>query len=311
MRSESVWFREDRLTIQDFSQMVDDPDIVLMGSSMIRMPFWCVDHKTDSISPEYISYHKAQQLEQKMREVGLLRSVYNLGADGAYASDLLLMFDKLLSGSRQPKLVVCAISPRELVSAWFVSARITPIYKLLAEPRDFFQTGNLYSSDATDWLDGCFWSLFPLYRHADSYKEFLLSKLQPDNSKNSENNGTNVLSNDIASSTKSTKVKFQIYENQKHCIEALVRIAKSRHLRVVFVNLPLREDGKQMIYSSIATDYRNFLLALGQTVSVLDLESDPVLKQKECFMDSWHLNQKGGERLIQEIVRWLRSHPEA
>lgn len=310
VQDDSVWFYEDRLTIEDFNKNVHDPDIVFMGSSMIRTPMWCVDHKTDVTTGDYLNYHRAEQFEKKMQEHGSARKAYDLAADGAYASDLLLMFDKLLQNSKRPKLVICAISPREFVSAWFVSARQTPIYKLLAEPGDFIHTGMLYSTDATDWLEGLCRSLVPLYRNADRYKTCLLPRV-PDPAKAEANRTKPAMeSSGDPQIEKSFEAKINIYENQKRCIHEMVNTAQKRGLNLVFVNLPIRRDAKG-IYTPIAEDYRRFLITLAQSAAVLDLESDPVLSEKESFSDPWHLNQKGGERLIQQIVEWLGKDPGA
>lgn len=308
-KDESIWFLEDRLAIENFKKNVENPDIVFMGSSMIRTAMWCADHDADKTSAGYSHYYKAEDFEKKMAETGSVRKAYDLAADGAYASDLFLMFDKLLTGSKQPKLVVCVISPREFVGAWFVSARATPIYKLLAEPSDFLKTGFLYSSDFTDWIEGVFRFTVPLYRNADSYKAQLSGELQGVPLPNGEGNSMTMAdAGTLSANTKSLQAKRKIFENQIQCIHELVKTAKQRQIKVVFVNLPLREDAKG-IYTPIAADYQKFLDTLSQSVPVLNLELEPSLSKKELFVDPWHCNQKGSERLIEEFVKFLHVQP--
>lgn len=272
---------------------------------MIRTPMWCVDQKTDVTTAEYVHYHKAEQFEKKMKAGSANRSVYDLAADGAYASDLMIMLDKLLVSSKKPNLVVCAISPREFVSSWFVSPRQTPIYKLLSEPSDFIRTGTLFASDVPDWVEGLLRSVVPLYRNADSYQNCLSSEVQAACSiARVESN--NAMPAGEASTTKSLDEKLKVYRNQKRCIKEMVNIAKKRELNLVFVNLPIRKDAKG-IYAPIEADYREFLATLSESNAILDLELDPVLNQTDSFIDPWHLNQKGGERLIERLVVWLKA----
>ena len=301
----SIWYHEDRATINAFNGLVQCPSILFMGSSMIRRPMWYLDYSLNRALPKYMDYHKTMYFENEAKKVGLDVTAFNLGVDGAYISDLYLLFDKLIRSTKHPDLIICAISEREFVANWLVSARATPVYKLLSDPLDYPQRGRLYSSSGMDWLDGLFaaWIPFRCYRswYQSKLSDIIDYRRQETTYTPKMEQADLHQCEDIAISE-----KLRLYNNQKSCLEAMLSLARKRNIKILLVNLPLREIARRTISESVQTDYKRFIAKLKVSgVSVLDLAEDSKLNRDEYYMDYYHLNENGGRILVSALIERL------
>jgi hypothetical protein len=326
LASDSIWSEETRSVISEFSKPSCCPDIVFLGSSLIKAPLWCTDNAIVQNVAQYSVHHRAEYFERQVKSHGMGCTAYNMAINGAYMSDMLVLLDKLVTPSKKPSLIICAISPREFFSNWFLPARATPVFKQLYDPSDYFQTGHLYASDDIDWVDGAFSQLIPLRHHGALYRQEVsdfsrrLLSLPPA-TKDSHfvcdiqtALGAGSAQNTLADYYNSTSMnrKIKLYCNQKECLREFLSLAAKRRQKVLLVSLPLRQDAQLKIYQPLDCDYRKFLQELQNTgqANVLDMESDPVLCRAENFMDSWHLNERGGKILITRLIRWLQNQPK-
>ncbi len=322
-----VWIEEAHTATSGFSRLVAPPDVVFFGSSMIRSPMWCADHTLDK-NIFYSNYHKTKFFEKEAKGAGIDLVGYNMGIDGVYISDMVLLFDRLLE-KKPPKLLICTITPREFFTNWFQSAKSTPVYKLLSQPSDYFRNGKLYSADDLDWFDGALTQVTPMKRGSTHFQQQLTNSLQSRLSPEKEEPapstatfatpqnafapGVAKLKSTLTEKAKDTsmKVKMRLYNNQKECLKELLRSATKRGVKVLIVSMPLPRVISTEIQPALQADYSAFLREIEQNSSadVLDLEFDPVLSQRDNFMDDWHLNEKGGIELIHRMVEHLSKNP--
>lgn len=317
----SVWTNEAQSVVEDFSARSDSPDVLFMGSSLIKAPLWYTDNAINPNVVRYTEHHKAEYFEQQAKLRGFNYTAFNMGIDGANASDMLLLFDKLISNSRKPQLVICAISPREFFATWFFPARATPTFKQLYEPADYLKTGYLYASDELDWLDGAWTQLLPLRRQNPLYKDalshFYSSLLSSPHVAETAQKGADIEAAlnadpgqiDLCANYTLTcmRTKINLYYNQKNCFKRFLELASKKQQAVLIVNLPLSPRAQSKIYKPLQTDYNAFLKELQKSgqVNVMDLQADSELCETENFMDAWHLNDKGGKIFIARLIEWL------
>lgn len=326
VEGDSIWSEETRSVINEFSKPSCCPNIVFLGSSLIKAPLWCTDNEIVQNVARYTVHHKAEYFERQIRSHGIDCTTYNMAINGAYMSDMLVLLDRLVIPSKKTSLIICAISPREFFSNWFLPARATPVFKQLYNPFDYFRTGYLYASDGIDLIDGAFSQLVAIRRYGPFYRKqmsdfscCLLSLPQPTKDSHLTCDIQTALSvdpaqNKLANYYNSTSMnsKLRLYSNQKKCLMEFLSIASKRRQKVLLVSLPLRQDAQYKIYQPLQCDYRKFLKELQNTgqANVLDVESDPVLCRAENFMDCWHLNERGGKVLITRLIGWLQNQPK-
>ena len=171
-----IWIEEAHTATSGYSRLATPADVVFLGSSMIRSPMWCADHTLDK-NIFYSNYHKTKFFEKELKAAGINLVGYNMGIDGVYVSDMLLLFDQLLA-KNPPRLLICAITPREFFTNWFQSAKSTPVYKLLSQPAHYFRNGQLYSADDLDWFDGAVTQLTPMRRGSTRFQQQVSTTLQ-------------------------------------------------------------------------------------------------------------------------------------
>ncbi|GEM_PF-1204555 len=321
-----IWIEEAHTATSGYSRLATPADVVFLGSSMIRSPMWCADHTLDK-NIFYSNYHKTKFFEKELKAAGINLVGYNMGIDGVYVSDMLLLFDQLLA-KNPPRLLICAITPREFFTNWFQSAKSTPVYKLLSQPAHYFRNGQLYSADDLDWFDGAVTQLTPMRRGSTRFQQQVSTTLQDRLSpqkketekaatfatpQNAFAPGVAKLKSTLTEKTKDTsmKVKMRLYNNQKKSLKELLRSASNRGVKVLIVSMPLPKVITSEIQPALQADYSAFLREIEKSslADVLDLEFDPTLSQTANFMDDWHLNEKGGIELIHRIVAHIAQHP--
>ena len=102
--------------------------------------------------------------------------------------------------------------------------------------------------------------------------------------------------------------KLRLYNNQKSCLEAMLSLARKRNVKILLVNLPLREIARRTISKSVQADYKRFIAELKASgVSVLDLAEDSKLNRDDYYMDYYHLNENGGKVLVSALIQRLSS----
>jgi hypothetical protein len=103
------------------------------------------------------------------------------------------------------------------------------------------------------------------------------------------------------------RTKIKLYYNQKNCFKRFLELASKKQQTVLIVNLPLSPKAQSKIYKPLQTDYNAFLKELQKSgqVNIMDLQADSELCETDNFMDTWHLNDKGGKILIARLIEWL------
>ena len=120
-------------------------NVLLLGSSLLLHPEWCVD-KTIPINEPYgkmtiISmshYHLAQGLGNELTRVGFQKPfVYNLAASGALISDSYLLLFHYLKNHPKPATIVLDCAPRSFSDTGVTAPDATPIFDYCFRIQDY------------------------------------------------------------------------------------------------------------------------------------------------------------------------------
>ena len=96
-----------------FQTAVKHPDIVLVGSSLMRLPFYLTD-VTHSNVLDQEDYYWSRTLQNLLNSNTLTpHSIFDFAIDGSMVSDVYLVHKKFFSGTKAPKWIIYGIAPRD------------------------------------------------------------------------------------------------------------------------------------------------------------------------------------------------------
>lgn len=299
------------------------PTTVLLGSSLVMAPVWTCDktHFNDDDPPTM--HHQSRWLEQLLKEKGLAdERVVSLALAGEVVSDAYIITDKLLSGDKKPDAIVFGVAPRDLMDDTLSAEALTPVFQRLVGIEDLTRIAGLSFStlqEKGDFVFGRILSLYALRGRLQTvpvaqYKRMLVKVI-------GEGNETKPAAKSLADgfmmhkdrnwvwqkSKEEYKERYKCFsqtqfEKQRMYLDALLKLAQERDIKMILVNMPLSSDNLSLLpeglYDSYLTTIRNAAKLHGATL--VDLSNDGSYVD-EHFYDTVHLNPIGGERFIQQV----------
>lgn len=126
-------------------------DIVLLGSSVMRGPFYYCDLRP-ALSLVYANYNKSLALEQAIDKIDGEQKVYNFSRDGEMVSDAMLIVNDFLKDKNKPKVLVYGIAPRDFLDHTLPAETNTEEFNMLADLSDCLRYSNVFAEGKWQWL---------------------------------------------------------------------------------------------------------------------------------------------------------------
>lgn len=126
-------------------------DIVLLGSSVMRGPFYYCDLRP-ALSLVYENYNKSIALEKAIDKIDGEQKVYNFARDGEMVSDAMLIVNDFLKDKNKPKVLVYGIAPRDFLDHTLPSETNTEEFNMLANLADCLRYYNVFAESGWQWL---------------------------------------------------------------------------------------------------------------------------------------------------------------
>jgi hypothetical protein len=319
----NLWWNTARSSIDQIDERNNNPNLIFMGSSMMRYPIWEADKQFEPSTPPFGDYHATVYFEHlaKLDKLTNVKGI-NIAVDGSSISDNLLLFSRILSRNHKPALVIWGISPRDFTANWFFSEITTPIFQLTCGPREFLSIGTYLTTNATEWIDGFIRSTLPLVRQARPaiglfvHKNVSVTKDEqnlpetPEQAthQNEADQRRRAL-NLFVSTDKNSKLAH--YKNQKLCLQALLKLAKEHGVQVLLVDMPVQSQLSVNIPQTVLDDYAVFLHQLKtKGIKILFLRDQSQAFGASDFIDGVHLNGNGGAKLLASIAHRITEDKE-
>jgi hypothetical protein len=129
--------------LPEFINSLRNPDMLIVGSSLVLVPAVRCDDAMNHIRTRYDGwyyrnriqeYNRSEYLQKSLsRALGQSVEIANLGVVGSMMSDHYLIFKKAVAAGKTPKLVICAVAPRDFMDNCRAEVEQTPTYKVLAD----------------------------------------------------------------------------------------------------------------------------------------------------------------------------------
>ncbi len=317
--------------IDNFLNLEKHANTVLLGSSLIKNPFWLSDIRYLDKTLDYDSYHGCAKLEKDLSDRELKHSsVFDFGIPGAMVSDVFLLTEKLLRGPRTPNLLIYAVGPRDFNDRVIVSEITTPTFDRLFRETDLAKTDWPYRMNFEQKVNFLLDRFFFAYRKRGQWQTSLanglnraLDILSPRaNAKplcdtavafDTINTGSSPLYSSTAASKvndecwncsiKDYKARYASFNSEQFTkqlafLKALIVTTKSRNIELILVSMPLTQQNIELMPGPLHALYTQTLRSVAQEYQtpLIDLQNDKHFDQT-CFYDTAHLNGIGGDRL--------------
>lgn len=321
----------------------DNPEILMLGSSLILFPSTRTDEEMDGkahrydqwyirhrVSADTVPRYFSKEIEATLKQAP---RVCNLGVQGSIVSDQLLILRKALEWGKRPKLVILELAPRSFLDNMHKVIRSTPVYQVLgdfASAPPLFQDGKV-NQQALTALPGLV-SYF--YRVKADYRTLIVNIVasamnRPMNNWEAQEgirrNKLVTLVNPEMEWQVSEKPLFEKYhdlemyetiynppdpqffvDEKADCLR-LLDLAKEAGVSVMVVDMPLSSRNRLLLAPLYQTKYRQFLeeLEMERGIKVVNLAMVADINDDD-FEDSAHLNAAGGKKLFAALCAAIK-----
>jgi len=321
-----------------------NPQILMLGSSLILFPSTRTDEMMDSkphrydswyvrhrISADTVPRYFSKELEGKLKTK---IEICNLGVQGSIVSDQMLILRKSLEWGKKPKIVILELAPRSFLDNMHKQIRSTPVFQVLgdfAEAPPLLKDGKI-DKQALLTAPGL---ISYYYRVKADYRSLLCNIVasalnRPMNSweaqKNIRRRKLISLVNpemEWQASEKPLGPKYSdlsMYETiynppdpdffaaeQADCLNLLSQ-AKLAGISVIVVDMPISGPNRLLLDKQYQAKYRQFIKYLEnqQHIEVVHLSDEPSINDDD-FEDSAHLNASGGKKLFAALTTAIQS----
>jgi len=324
---------------KDFLSQPKAQDIILLGASDMAQAVHGADAVFLNSSQDEVLKHRSEYLERRLENLNSqYKGVFCLAVPGEMPSDSYFTTRTLLSGSRKPKVIVLSIAPRSLCDATFGDPASSDVYKIMNKLGGTHDFESSCRSSLWDKLDYQVQQLFSIYGHKreliswqHNLTQAVLSQLfhedfsnihtpvhirklalleLPEDYARSElvsmpfdPKHALFISNLAEYQSRYRRLKMSTFRQQLDFLKRLSELCRSEGISLVVINSPLTAENRQLIVPQVYALYlaqaSQAVRSYGGTFVNLDL---PEIFKHEDFMDSIHLNGRGGLKFLDHIA---------
>ena len=305
--------------IKSFESAKQRPSIVMLGSSLMRLPFYLCDIEHSYYAPEPEDYCWNHVLQNILNNKGRNQDVvFDFAIDGSMVSDVFLIRKKFLSGASAPRWIVYGIAPRDLLDNLLSKETRTPLFDRLFDLKDIWLSKSLFNMSLQEKLDLTLEKLCTIYGIRGNIQQSAIN-LFHDISENGFSRRQNKKITDTSTMQKEASNKnlrvyerryrtfqYEKFDKQKLFLKALCEESTKNGTKVLLINMPLTQDIVKLIPAEASSAYSSTLSQTAKLpgVFLLDLQNSKEFS-RDCFGDLVHLNGKGGHFLSILISRVL------
>ena len=320
-------------TVNGFAKEKTAPDIALLGSSLMMTAHHAGDAtKLNAVQNEVSHFHSSCIEDFLANKIGHKPTSFSFAIAGQMASDSYLITRSLLSGDKQPKVIVYGIAPRDLIDNTLPSPASTETFKYLSRITDLSDVALSARTSFNELfqfgLEKVFYTLsrrpnLVLWQHKLAYalapygenaiteneinapfklRQIAYREISPDDS------GANELRvgpygaepEPFRDNTQEYRhryacIKNNVFLSQLWYLENLMKLSREKGIQLVVVNMPLTTGNVSLMPPGFYEKYKKKLadLTAANGATFLDLNRPDVFEQKH-FADTVHLNGLGG-----------------
>ena len=328
--------------MKDFRAQKETPNVVLLGSSLMVMALHGGDATAFGLTQNNALHHRAAFLEKLLNEsLHRTYSIFSFAIAGQMVSDAYSITYCCLNGKQKPDYIVYGIAPRDFMDNTLPNPASTETFKYLSRVSDLSHIAMRARPSIWDRFDYWVGNVSFLYAHRNDilslqhrYVKLFFAKTHLMEDLNltrnpfplrklamlemPEDNGVNEVftpphaqgerSFDNSSEYRARYRSFnrKLFNDQNSYLTDLMSLCDQRGIKLIVVNMPVTAGNIQLMppgfYSHYLETVKGATSAHHQTF--IDL-NNPQEFPDSCFLDSVHLNGKGGVNFFAKLAQAL------
>ena len=161
-----------RAVLANYQRLQEKPEVVLLGSSIVRFPFWLSDLKHSNNVPKFNDYSFCEYLQKKVSEKASRNvNIFDMGIDAEMVSDAYLICEKLFVGKGAPRLIIYGINPRDFMDDLLPTDTGTLSFARLHGLNDLSRSDGLFATNLQEKTDLFLQSIAPLYQYRREWQD--------------------------------------------------------------------------------------------------------------------------------------------
>ncbi len=298
------------------------PDVLFLGSSIIRLPLWMRDFHSNKDTPAYNQFFEVKSFEDNLKaKFNCDAKVADAALDGAMISDLYFFVQRAINTSHKPRLIFLCLAPRDFADTLTPDETQTVTFNCLFKPHDLIVDKTLFCLDLGQRVKSLCKQIFFLHEHEDRIKTWLKTLLVKANkSVNTDHLKVGVEAvNPLL--VKEPKVKSLLeyrlryghlepeqFNRQFIFLEKLVDYCSSLRIPIVVVTMPLTQANKDLLPASYYGLYVNRVqrICSQKNIKLINFANEQF--PESDFFDTAHLNDKGAQVLIDKFTSVIASN---
>ena len=327
---------------QDFRAQKERPQIVLMGSSLMVMALHGGDATYLQIPQNNVLHHRSLLFEKLLDSVFHKRySTFAFAIAGQMVSDAYSICSCCLDDPRKPDFIIYGIAPRDFMDNTLPNPASTETFKYLSRVSDLSKIAMRARPSIWDRFDYWVGGVSFLYAHradllylqhhyarvifshlhfmADldlantpiALRKIAMMELPEDDATNEVFTGPykatdKYLDNSSEYRSRYRQFNHKLFEEQRSYLSDMMNICDKRHMKLIVVNMPVTAGNVNLMPPGFYEQYLRTVttMSFGHGDTFLDL-NNPSVFTDDCFMDSVHLNGKGGVKFFEKLVSAL------
>jgi len=325
-----------RAVLANYQGLTQKPEVVLLGSSIVRFPFWLSDLKHSNNVPKFNDYSFCEYLEKQVeKKANRIVNIFDMGIDAEMVSDAYLICEKLFVGKDKPRLIVYGTNPRDFMDDLLPTDTGTLSFARLHGLNDLSRSDGLFATNLQEKADLFLQSFAPLYQYRREWQDrvgkyYLKALPEPtpyvppstgpvpltmeqrnlayvNRAKIKDGEWIRSIAEYEARWAKPNQEQFQL---QARYLNALLALAHERGIKVLLIKMPVTETNESLMPHDLVAHYDQVIAHASKrwNLDVVDLQGK-FRPSDNYFFDIVHLNAKGGDILstifAEKIVREL------
>ncbi len=304
--------------------LTEKPKVVLLGSSVMAMPFFLLDQKQsgDKNADYFTRKFDITSLDKAFFH-GRKNAVIGLGTDAAMVPDSYFLTHKFLVTEHKPEWIVLGLAPRDFSDTGPLRPSDSYQFQGLSELSDLPWTSQSYLTDFNDasgyiasHLSFFYGQRSPLQDRANDQYLKVVSRVVPSNSTQS----AAAPEESFSETDRNKRWSSSLKEYRRHYrdldpgriqtsfayLDRLFHLCKNENIRLLVVNMPLSADNQKMLPPGFYTDFRNHLKQCTTAGGVKFIDASEQNFTRGEFSDTAHLNEIGAvklEKLIGSVIQ--------
>ncbi|MBS2001968.1 MAG: hypothetical protein U0103_21930 [Candidatus Obscuribacterales bacterium] len=319
------------------------PDIATMGSSQMGSATFSADAATLKKPLDCVLHRSSSTLEKELFDrTGKRVDTFNFAMGGSMASDAYMFSSALFKADKKPRMVVIGVSPRDFIDNTLPSVSATEPFNFFAPFVELGELSHVAFSDPLAEFNFYVRQNLPLERIHDALDQWAKNYQNeaptqmtaiPKASEHKSllravlGSADEVRLNEwlipetipawiFEDNTKEYLNRFKncrppLYKSEKAFFNAFLANMDAQHIPVLVVGMPSLPANRTILPNDFWTEFRGDVAGMCKTHNAIwvDHTDDPQFELPD-YLDTVHLNAKGGKKIFAEMAKAITADPE-